>query len=168
MRLVCADQAEERANILSKKSVFLRSIRENPCPMLNARLLSVVLRDSMRSSSLLLTLPAALVLILPELRMPENAAVPQNPTSEAARQFQLGESHRKAGRLEQAEAHYEAALRLDPGFVSAYRYLGETLLRRGQGARAAAVVEKALALERENVDLLIFGGVAYGTAALLK
>ena len=40
----------------------------------------------------------------------------------------LGYSYRKQGNLEEAFAHYEIALRLNPGHLGAHEYVGETYL----------------------------------------
>jgi Flp pilus assembly protein TadD len=92
----------------------------------------------------------------------------QSASSEARRHFELAESFRTAGRLEQAQREYEEAIRLDPQMLAAYRYLGETLLRTGQSPRAVAVLEKAVAQENNNVDLLIPLGVAYGSEGRIE
>lgn len=57
----------------------------------------------------------------------------------------LGFSTRKLGRLDEAYAHYEAALRLDPAHLGAREYLGELFLQRGEPVRAR---EQLAELER--------------------
>lgn len=57
----------------------------------------------------------------------------------------LGFSTRKLGRLDEAYAHYEVALRLDPAHRGAREYLGELFLQRGEPARAK---EQLAELER--------------------
>ena len=48
----------------------------------------------------------------------------------------LGFTHRKTGRLDEAEAYYREALRLDPKHKRAHEYLGELYLQRGDLDRA--------------------------------
>ncbi len=48
----------------------------------------------------------------------------------------LGYAHRKAGNLERAFHHYDAALRLDPRHRGAHEYIGEAYLMAGNLARA--------------------------------
>jgi Tfp pilus assembly protein PilF len=50
----------------------------------------------------------------------------------------LGFCARKQGRLDEAYAHYEVALRLDPDHRGAREYLGELFLQRGQPEHAQA------------------------------
>ena len=116
----------------------------------------------------LLAIALLLIPFLSHSRSPHLPAREQSASSEARRHFELAESFRKAGRLEQAQSEYEEAIRLDPQMVAAYRYLGETLLRRGQSARAVAVLEKSVAQEKNNVDLLIPLGVAYGSEGRIE
>ncbi|GAB4231587.1 MAG: hypothetical protein Kow0032_13920 [Methyloligellaceae bacterium] len=50
---------------------------------------------------------------------------------------QLGYATRKAGRPQEAIAYYEAALKLDPGFLQARQYLGEAWLQLDKPDRAS-------------------------------
>ncbi|NJR13554.1 MAG: tetratricopeptide repeat protein [Phyllobacteriaceae bacterium] len=43
----------------------------------------------------------------------------------------LGFAHRKAGRMDAAMMHYQAALQLDPDYVLARSYMGQGLLKSG-------------------------------------
>lgn len=53
----------------------------------------------------------------------------------------------EAGESAQAESHFLAAVAIDPGDVSALTGLGETLLRSNRAAEAAALLERACALD---------------------
>ena len=52
--------------------------------------------------------------------------------------YPLGMTRSRQGRFEEAAAHYNEALRLDPGFASAHNNLGIDLSRQGTLAEAAA------------------------------
>ena len=73
---------------------------------------------------------------------------PANPVAHAM----LAEVHFAAGRREQAQAHYETALRLDPTFFVAHERLGELLIRLGRAADAEAHLREALRLRPDFAD----------------
>jgi predicted Zn-dependent protease len=50
----------------------------------------------------------------------------------------LGFAHRKAGRIDAAMMHYQAALQLDPDYVLARSYMGQGLLNSGNVGAARA------------------------------
>ncbi|NJN29857.1 MAG: tetratricopeptide repeat protein [Synechococcales cyanobacterium RM1_1_8] len=62
----------------------------------------------------------------------------------AEQYYSLAEHLAKQGKLEQAMACYERAIRLKPEFAAAYEGLGNVLEQQNQPARAAAVYRKAL------------------------
>src|SRR5262249_25908300 len=61
--------------------------------------------------------------------------------------YELGEIHRKAGQLEQAQELFESAVKLDPDFGEARIALGRVLIGRGQAAAALPHLQKAASLE---------------------
>ncbi|MGH9160126.1 MAG: tetratricopeptide repeat protein, partial [Vicinamibacteraceae bacterium] len=76
--------------------------------------------------------------------------------------FREAEAHRQAGDLEKARDLYHQAIQRNPDLVSAYRFLGETLLRLGQSREAVRILERATERLGEQADLLRVLGVAYG------
>ncbi|MDR3455232.1 MAG: tetratricopeptide repeat protein [Rhodoferax sp.] len=82
-------------------------------------------------------------------------------TLEQARQFfQDGLAHSEAGRLEQAERCFAAALSLAPGRPSVLTNLGITRVRRGHWADALPLLEEALAAEPVNLEAWTHLGMA--------
>jgi predicted TPR repeat methyltransferase len=74
---------------------------------------------------------------------------------EQARQFFLdGLAHYQAGRLEQAERQFAAALSLAPGRPSVLTNLGAVRLKLGRAEEALVLLEEALAQEPGNVEAL--------------
>ncbi len=72
-----------------------------------------------------------------------------------ARDFFLrGVAEFEAGRLEQAERHFAAALSLVPGRPSALTNLGAVRLKLGHAQDALALLEEALAQEPDNAEAL--------------
>jgi tetratricopeptide (TPR) repeat protein len=57
------------------------------------------------------------------------------------------------GRIEEAIAHYQEALRLRPGYATAHNNLGLAFLERGRPVEAIAQYRKALGIEPENAAL---------------
>ncbi|MEO7128976.1 MAG: tetratricopeptide repeat protein [Rhodoferax sp.] len=81
---------------------------------------------------------------------------------EQARQFFAdGLAHSEAGRLEQAERSFAAALSLAPGRPSLLTNLGATLVRRGRWADALALLEEATAVEPDNLQAWSYLGTAH-------
>lgn len=80
----------------------------------------------------------------------------------------LGFAHRKAGRLAEGMAAYEAALRIDPDFTLARSYMGQAMLEAGDRAgavkqlRLIRAVTGPVSLEYVMLrDALSAGGSAY-------
>ncbi|OOG50624.1 tetratricopeptide repeat protein [Polaromonas sp. C04] len=83
-------------------------------------------------------------------------------TLEQARQFfQDGLAHSEAGRLEQAERCFAAALSLAPGRPSVLTNLGATRVRRGHWADALPLLEEALVAEPDNLEAWSHLGMAH-------
>lgn len=64
----------------------------------------------------------------------------------------VGRMYLDAGLLQEAQASLVAAGKLVPDNASAYRYLGEVLLRRGDAARAEKVLARALQIGSAEAD----------------
>jgi tetratricopeptide (TPR) repeat protein len=69
-----------------------------------------------------------------------------DPTNANA-SYEVGEIHRKAGRLDRAVSAFEAALEAYPDFEEALVGLGRTLVAAGQATAALPVLQKAVALK---------------------
>ncbi len=81
---------------------------------------------------------------------------------EQARQFfQDGLAHSEAGRLEQAQRSFAAALSLAPGRPSVLTNLGATLVRRGHWGDALAPLEEATAAEPANLQAWSYLAIAH-------
>ncbi len=63
----------------------------------------------------------------------------------------IASAHRRAGRLDEARAHYAAAARLRPAWAPVQRELAEVLLARGELAEAVSHYERALSLEPSDL-----------------
>ena len=74
----------------------------------------------------------------------EPTAEPATEPDTAEEFFQAGNQHAQAGELEEAIAAYEAALELEPGYVSAMTNLGVAYYNIGQLDEAVAEYQKAL------------------------
>lgn len=68
--------------------------------------------------------------------------------------FQEGIAHYEAGRLEQAERKFSAALSLAPGRPSILTNLGAVRLKLGRHEEALALLQEALAQEPDNAEAL--------------
>ena len=75
-------------------------------------------------------------------------------TDKAARLFDDGLAHHRAGRFIQAGACYQEALDLDPGHVGAWHLSGVIAAQLGQPDQAVARYRQALHLEPEAPDVL--------------
>ncbi|MCG2591648.1 methyltransferase domain-containing protein [Ramlibacter sp. XY19] len=73
---------------------------------------------------------------------------------QARRFFQDGVAHYQAGRLEQAERQFVAALALAPGRPSVLTNLGAVRLKLGRPADALAVLQEAVEREPGNAEAL--------------
>ena len=79
-----------------------------------------------------------------------------------ARQFfQDGLAHSEAGRLEQAERCFAAALSRAPGRPSVLTNLGATRVRRGHWADALPLLEEALVAEPDNLEAWSYLAIAH-------
>lgn len=65
----------------------------------------------------------------------------------------LGDIYRAQGRLDEAQACFEQALRIAPGFSMAQNNLGITLHARGRIAEAISMLEKAIGMNPEDPEL---------------
>lgn len=65
----------------------------------------------------------------------------------------LGDVYRAQGRLDEALACFEQALRIDPGFSMAQNNLGITLQAQGRIAEAIAMLEKAIGMNPQDPEL---------------
>ena len=81
--------------------------------------------------------------------------------TQARQFFQDGLAHSEAGRLEQAERSFAAALSLAPGRPSVLTNLGATLVRRGRWADALELLEEATAAEPDNLQAWSYLAVAH-------
>lgn len=70
----------------------------------------------------------------------------------------------RAGRKDEALAHFNAAIKLDPKFVGAHNNLGRFLAERGKSAEAIAEFEQALKIDAGHVQAHFNLGVLYGEA----
>lgn len=97
----------------------------------------------------------------PAALQPEQSTetAPANPNSAEA-QFELGNTHVRAGELAEAVAAYKQAIALDPNYQTAYANLGVVYYQQGQFDLAATQYEKALELDPND------GDVAYNLGAL--
>jgi Tfp pilus assembly protein PilF len=79
------------------------------------------------------------------------ATARDNPASAMVRN-NLGVIYAGQGRLPEAAAEFEAALRLDPGYADAERNLGLALARAGRSAEAVAHYEAALRIQPDLAE----------------
>ena len=79
---------------------------------------------------------------------------------QARQHFLDGLAQFEAGRIEQAEAHFEAALALVPGRVSTLVNLGATRIRLGRPDAALPLLAQALAAEPDDADAWMHRGIA--------
>lgn len=81
--------------------------------------------------------------------------------AQARQFFQDGLAHSEAGRLEQAERCFAAALALAPGRPSVLTNLGATRVRRGQWSDALPLLEEATAAEPDNLQAWSYLAIAH-------
>ena len=79
---------------------------------------------------------------------------------DAAAEYNLASALDRQDRWDEARAHYEQALAIDPFHVRAMNNLGAGLDRRGQAGPAIALFERALAIAPANAEIY----VNYGSA----
>ena len=80
----------------------------------------------------------------------------------------LGDVFLREGRLTEAEAEFQTALRYDPRQVDALANLGVVALQRGQHAVAVSYYRRALGVEPTDASLWVDLGVSYGAAGDLE
>jgi len=71
---------------------------------------------------------------------------------DAAAEYNLGTVVDRLGRSDEARAHYEKALTIDPFHSRALNNLGVLLDRHGQGAEAIRTLERAIQADPDNAD----------------
>jgi len=81
------------------------------------------------------------------------AILPKEPNP----QDSYGELKRMAGDFEGALAHYQAALKIDPDFISSQLGLGDTYALMGEQAHARAEYDKAIQGAHTDADRLDYG-----------
>ncbi len=104
-----------------------------------------------------------LILLVPQLASADPA--PGDRADESDRQYRIGVSRQREGRVEEAIAAYRACLRLDPTRVQAYARLKEAY---GRGRTADQLITKLReSVERESDDFVAWNllGVLYGKRA---
>lgn len=74
--------------------------------------------------------------------------------------FHLATGHAQIGRVDEALAHYDAAVRLEPGYVDALNNRANIRLQKGQAAAALADYETALRFAPAHVDARLNAAVA--------
>lgn len=67
--------------------------------------------------------------------------------------FSLGNECHKAGRLDDAILHLEAALRLDPRYSAAWKVLGKCLVEAGRTHEALDTYHRGIAAAQEKGDI---------------
>jgi len=72
-------------------------------------------------------------------------------------QDSYGELKRMAGQFDSALEHYQAALKIDPDFVSAQLGLGDTYALMGNQEQARAEYDKAIRFAHNEADRLTYG-----------
>lgn len=78
----------------------------------------------------------------------------------------LSQERRDAAVLEEAVAHFEKAVELDPGYAVAFLGLGQARLRSRDYVKAVAALKRAVELDPGLVDARFFLGMAYYRAGL--
>src|SRR5262249_50463504 len=74
----------------------------------------------------------------------------------------LGAARARLGRFAEAEANFADAIRLDPGSVEAYYFLGQAQACREEWAPAADSLRRAVDLQPDNATLHALLGLALG------
>ena len=74
--------------------------------------------------------------------------------------FLLAGAHAQIGRVDEALANYDAAVRLEPGYVDALNNRGNIRLQKGQAAAALPDYEAALRFDPSHVDAHLNAAVA--------
>ena len=67
--------------------------------------------------------------------------------------FGLGQEYMREGKLIEAIEAFENAVRLNPYYSAAYRFLGESLERMDQPSKAKAIYEKGIPIADKQGDL---------------
>ncbi|MBC8418961.1 MAG: tetratricopeptide repeat protein [Proteobacteria bacterium] len=89
--------------------------------------------------------------VLPQPKKPAPLTV-REKTPNAKDFYQQGREHHKGGRLSEARASYEKALRADPGYVVALNNLGVLFINEKNYSAAERSLEKAIRLKPGYVD----------------
>ncbi|WP_321934283.1 tetratricopeptide repeat protein [Paraburkholderia sp. J8-2] len=84
---------------------------------------------------------------------------PTLSSDEAAVLIEAGLACHRAGRIDDAHAHYQSALAAHPEHSGALHYLGVIALGRDQLKEAAALIDRALATAPDNAEYLANRGV---------
>jgi predicted O-linked N-acetylglucosamine transferase (SPINDLY family) len=94
---------------------------------------------------------------------------PTNSGGDAAqRAYALGMAMRAQGKIDEAIAALDEAVRIEPAFTKAHRQLGLTLQTRGRFDEAANALQRAVNLAPENAQLHIELGIAFRAQAKLS
>lgn len=80
-------------------------------------------------------------------------------SGDAAALLETGLAHHRAGRLDEAQAHYRRILELWPGHAGALHYQGVLALGRDDLAHAAQLMDRALAQTPDDAEILANRGV---------
>ena len=80
----------------------------------------------------------------------------------------LGHALQTNGRLDEAMAHYHAAIALQPEYVRARIQLASALFAKGKVAEGITHLEKAHGIDPENADVLVELGLGHGKMRALE
>ena len=89
---------------------------------------------------------------LGRLRRGRGGAAAATRVRDAAAEYNLGAVLDRLGRTDEARAHYEAALAIDPYHTRAMNNLGVWLDRGGQSAAAIAMLERSIRAAPDNAE----------------
>ncbi len=135
----------ESGGVKKALAVYQEAVQDAPeDPMLRVAL-----------GELLLTLGPAMAGAAEEQFVEALSRVRHDPTNH----YRLGELRRMAGRLDEAEGHFRAALRLDPDYMRANFGLAEVCAARGEQDQAIAIYQEQVRKGRNRLlALLTLGG----------
>jgi Flp pilus assembly protein TadD len=85
----------------------------------------------------------------------------KSPTQQALRHFDAGIDHQQHGRLEEAKAAYQRAVKADKSLAAAHNNLAFVCMRMGDYVAAARQFQEVVKLEPHNVEALHNLGYAY-------
>jgi tetratricopeptide (TPR) repeat protein len=95
---------------------------------------------------------------------PQAVAAPQTVEALVAR----GHDSFTAGRLDEAEVHFSAAIAADPNFAFAYRNRGSVFYIKGDHEAAVGDYSRAVELNHQDSDSYYFRGLAYQALGRLR